>query len=150
MNRACTFTALATVIFVAGCGSSYEPTSQKALADCYKSEFKSAPPATVGSLQAKQVIVRDAGRQWLRFAADSATVASILKNGFESSDEREFLRETGGASIPAWWSPSSDHLTSFYSHPKWTKHFGKDSQGRAYLAHDANTKLVYFMSSASD
>lgn len=136
------------MIFIASCGGSYEPTSAKALADAYKSEFDTLPPAGVGSLQAKSVIVGDAGRQWLRFTADATTIASILSDGFEVSDKARFVSETGGANMPIWWRPSSDGLTGFYSHPKWTKHFGKDAQGRAYLAHDANKKLVYFMSSA--
>ena len=133
---------------MAGCGGTYEPTSAKALAECYKSEFDTLPPATIGSLQAKQVIVGDSGRQWLRFTADATTIASIVSKGFEPSDETQFLSETAGGNMPAWWHPSSDGLSKFYSHPKWTKHFGEDAQGRAYLAHDANKKLVYFMSSA--
>ena len=150
MNRSSPYLAVVASILIGGCGGTSEPTTAKDLAECYKTEFDTPPPATVGSLQAKQIVVRDSGGQWLRFTADAATIDSILARGFHPSDQDTFSRNTGGANTPSWWRPSPDRVTAFYFHPNWKKHFGANSSSEAYLAHDANKKLVYFMCSVMD
>lgn len=140
---------LATALLMVGCSGSHEPTDAKTLAQCYQSEFGSAPPSTVSSLQAKAVIIGDAGTQWLRFTADSTTISSIVSGGFSAASRVQFMSETTNTNSPVWWKPSSDHVTKFYSHPKWFKHLSR-SEGSAYLAYNETTKVVYFMSSAGE
>lgn len=129
-----------------GCGGSYEPTSAKAQADCYQMEFGTSPPVGVKNIQAKQIVIGDAVRAWLRFDATPAVVDSLLKD-FTSTNRQTFVEHSGGANTPLWWAGSSSQTTAFYVFSGWRKNFSYSS---AVLAHDADKLVVYFCHDAFD
>lgn len=134
------------VVTALGCSGSHEPTDAKGQAECYQTEFGSLPPACIAHIQAKQVMIGDAARAWIRFEATPEIVDSLLKR-FTSSDRGTFGQHSGGGNMPAWWKPDSDHLTAFYVVEGWRKDFGASY---AVIAHDAEKGVVYFCHDAFD
>lgn len=129
------------LLALTGCSGSSEPTSSAALAKCYATEFGVGPPASVTNLQAKQVIVGDAGGAWLRFEADSNTVTQLISGRFTPSDHAMFENTSGGGNTPSWWNPEADSLTAFYVNNQWRK---GSNYSVAVLAHDSARHVVYF------
>jgi hypothetical protein len=133
-------------VLLSGCSGTYEPRNAKGQAECYRMEFGTLPPAGVTNIQAKQIIIGDAARAWLRFEATPALVDSLLK-GFTSTNRQSFDAHSGGANTPTWWTPDSNHITTFYVISGWRKDFSHSS---AVLAHDADKHTVYFCHDAFD
>ena len=133
-------------LLAAGCGGTYEPTDAKGRANCYRAEFGVLPPAEVTNIQAKQIIIGDAARAWLRFEATPAVVDSLLTR-FAPTNRQTFDEHTGGANTPTWWKPNSYQTTSFYGAKGWRKDF---SHSYAVIAHDDDKRVVYFCHDAFD
>jgi hypothetical protein len=127
-------------LLLPGCGGSYEPTYSKGLAECYWKEFGVRPPADVTNLHAKQVIIGDGARAWLRFDTTPSMVETLLKN-FAPTNRETFAGCSGGANTPRWWTPDNDHVTAFYAASGWNKNF---AHSFAVIAHDTNKHIVYF------
>ncbi|RYD62260.1 MAG: hypothetical protein EOP83_15040, partial [Verrucomicrobiaceae bacterium] len=85
------------VVMALGCSS--EPSDEKGKAACYEMEFGTLPPAGVTGIQAKQIVVGDAARAWLRFEATPEIVDSLLKR-FTPSDRQTFDEHSGGDNTP--------------------------------------------------
>jgi hypothetical protein len=134
------------VLLLAGCGGTHEPTDAKGQAECYRMEFGALPPAGVTNIHGKQIIIGDAARVWLRFEATPALVDSLLKS-FSPTNRQAFDDRSGGANIPAWWTPESNHIKAFYGVSGWRKDF---SYSYAVIAHDADKRIVYFCHDAHD
>jgi hypothetical protein len=149
MNRPIAFTAKmllvfiwsALIVFSSGCSGSYEPSNAQERAKCYATEFGAAPPPGLNNLQAKQVIVGDAGGAWLRFEANSNVLSGILSNRFSPSDRLTFLSNSRGGNTPRWWNPEADALTSFYISNQWRP---GSNYSVAVIGHDASRRVVYF------
>jgi hypothetical protein len=133
-------------LVVAGCGGTYEPTSRQGQAECYRAEFGTLPPAGVTNIHAKQIIIGDAARAWLRFEATPGVVDSLLMR-FAPTNRQAFDEHSGGANTPAWWTPDTSNITAFYGTSGWRKDF---SYSRAVIAHDADKRVVYFCHDAFD
>ena len=134
---------IALMLLVVGCGP-YDPKSQEDLGACYKNEFDALPPSSVSSLQARQMVIRDWGAQWLQFNADKATIDALLQKGFERISKEQFMGKTVSKYTPQWWPSKNNNLTAFYYHPSWKRRFVGSNV--AYLAHDEAHKRVCFMS----
>ena len=149
MNRLIAFMAKTLSLFIwsglivlsSSCGGTYEPSNAQDRAKCYATEFGTAPPAGLTNLQAKQVIVGDAGAAWLRFEANSNVISGILTNRFAPSDRSTFLSNSRGGNTPVWWNPEGDALTLFYINTQWRP--GSNYSG-AVIGHDAFRHVVYF------
>lgn len=133
----------AAALILSGCGGTSEPTDAPTLANCYATEFGTAPPSGVRNLKAKQVVVGDAGGAWLRFEADSNVVAQITSNRFTVSDWTDFsiYGHPEGGNTPNWWQPRPDALAAFYINKQWRP---GSNYSIAVLAYDATSRLVYF------
>jgi hypothetical protein len=131
----------AAVILSCGCGGTYEPSNDQGRAKCYAAEFGGPPPVGVTNLQAKQVVVGDAGGAWLRFEANSNFVSLLLSNRFSPSDRFTFVSRSGGGNTPLWWNPEVDVLTSFYINNQWR---AGSNYSVAVIAHDNARRVVYF------
>jgi hypothetical protein len=131
-------------VMTPGCSS--EPSDAKGQAECYRTEFGTLPPAGVTNIRAKQIVIRDSARAWLRFEAAPEIVDSLLKR-FTPSNRQTFDEHSGGDNTPAWWKPDSDHITVFYAVEGWSKDF---SNSTSVIAHDAEKRVVYFCHSAFD
>jgi len=150
MKLVLAFLPMASALLMSGCGGSYEPSNARELVECYKTEFDADPSPAVAALQAKQIVRAGSGAQFLRFTADEATIDSILARGFNPINKVTFDQETASGNAPAWWRPLEDKMSLFFKHPNWKKHFGAGSQSTAYLACDADKKIVYFLCNVMD
>ena len=137
---------LALALVLAGCGGSYEPSDPADVARSYRDEFGSRPPENVRHIHSKVFMQGDAAVAWLRFEA-TPEIVDALVGRFEPSRRESFAENTGGANIPAWWTPEQHHLTTFYEVAGWRRDF---SHSVAYLAHDADKRMVYFCHEAFD
>ena len=136
----CIYLALALVL--SGCSGASEPTDPPTLAKCYAAEFGQSPLAGITNLQARQVVVGDAGAAWLRFEANSNIVTQLVSSRFAPSERAKFIEESIGGNIPRWWRPEEDELTDFYICNQWrsdTNHYSV-----AVLAHDIRQHVIYF------
>jgi hypothetical protein len=136
---------LCIALLLTGCGS-YEPDDEKGRAKCYQTEFGTPPPEGITNILAKQIVIRDSARVWLRFEATPALVDSLLK-GFAASDRETFDEHAGGENSPAWWTPDRDKIVRFHLIRDWNKDFTNSS---AVIAHDAEKRVVYFCHDAFD
>lgn len=126
-----------------GCGGANEPTDAPTVAKCYTTEFGSSPPAGVKNLQAKQVVVGDAGGAWLRFETDSNTLSQIISNRFLPSNATDFeiYGSLHGGNTPSWWNPLPADLSEFYINKQWRP---GSNYSIAVLAYDRSHSLAYF------
>jgi hypothetical protein len=97
------------------CGGSNEASSSKEAAGWYKFEFDIEPATTIHDIKAKQIVVGDAARAWLRFRASKQDVDLLISRGFHPilahDFEQELNLENGNA--PSWWQVSKN--SNFYS-----------------------------------
>ncbi len=126
--------------FLFGCSGSYEPTDSKGLAECYRKEFGIRPPAEVTNLHAKQVIIGDGARAWLRFETTPVFVDALVKS-FTPTNRETFEMFSGGANTPRWWAPDSSHITAYFGVGGWNKNF---AHSYAVMAHDSSKRTVFF------
>lgn len=140
--------------FVFGCGllvgcGPYDPKAASDLAQCYQAEFGELPPAKVKVVNARQMVVRDWGAQWLRLEVSGDALDSVvLSRGFKrvAATPRQF------ASVerytPKWWQLSPGSSFEFYEHTNWTK--GTWSSSRAVIAVDRASGVVLFLCDRND
>ena len=116
------------------------------LAAAYKTEFGTDPTADVTDIQARQVVVGDAGAAWLRFHASPSTIDTLLAR-FVKSDPAAFAEAGTGGNVPAWWKPDEDGVNEYYTADHWSRSF---SRSEAFMGVDRAKGWVYFHHSGSD
>jgi hypothetical protein len=137
------FICLIAVMALSGCGGSSEPTDGAALAKCYAQEFGAYPPAGVSHLQAKQVVVGDAGGAWLRFVADPVTFDNSVIKRFTPCDHSTFAHYDGsGGNTPSWWKPAPTPTTKYYRCSNWRT--GTNNYSESVIAYDRANNVVHF------
>lgn len=139
---------LLTCALLTGCGP-YDPKSASSLAQCYKEEFGTLPSPKIRVLDARQVVIRDWGAQWLRLELkEDALESVVLAKGFTRSKftPDEFTRP--GPNVPDWWKVTPIDSFEFYEHPDWTK--GTWSTSRAVLAVDRTSGIAFFRCDRTD
>jgi hypothetical protein len=142
MKSSLQFICLAAALALTGCGGSSEPRNARTLAKCYAEEFGVRPPAGVTHLQAKQVVVGDAGAAWLRFVVDTNAFAEAVAKRFTPCDYTTFtVRDGAGGNTPAWWRPTNNSTTTFYCCSHWRS---TENYSEAVLAYDRADNVVYF------
>jgi hypothetical protein len=125
----------------AGCGP-YDPKSPSALVQCYQTEFGTPPPPKIKVLNARQMIIRDWGAQWLRLEVkDDALEAVILSRGFRKIKDPPKEFTSADRYTPQWWQLSPIAAFEFYENPNWTK--GSWSSSRAVLAVDRARSVAF-------
>ena len=129
----------------AGCwGGVADPRSAAGLAEAYKHVFRSLPPNGVQVLRARQAFLYDAESWWLHFEATPFIIDSYLTNGFKPIARDSFENETTKGDVPKWWDDRDRRMTAFYEASPWKTNF---MSSRAYLAHDADKRTVWFKES---
>jgi len=132
---------LGCVLFT-GCGP-YDPKSASDLAQCYQAEFGTSPPPKIKVLNARQMIIRDWGAQWLRLELkDDALDEVILSRDFQKIKEPPKEFTSIDRYTPDWWQVSPIAAFEFYQNPNWTK--GNWSSSRAILAVDRTRNVAFF------
>lgn len=120
----------------------YDPTSETELKEAYQADFETLPPPGITVLKARQVIVGDAGGQWLLLKATPEEIEHHITKGFTLvKDIPQGFREAGG-NAPSWWKPPLARLR-FYENRDWTKSGGW-STSRAEIGVDADSGLIWF------
>ena len=123
----------------------YDPTSPTELGEAYRADFGALPPSGVTVLHARQVIVGDAGAQWLLLKASPEEITRhIALFGFTchiTSDPAFDGR--AGANAPPWWTPPA-HGLELYENTNWTKQGGW-TDSRATIGVDRAAGLVWFV-----
>lgn len=148
--------ALAAAVLLAVIGSliigylwrPYDPTSEADLKEAYRADFEVPPPAGITVLKARQIIVGDAGGQWLLLKASPKEIARHVEKGFTPAQQvpRDFNGQAG-ANAPSWWQPPTDHL-QLYENQHWTK--GGFSNSCAAMGVDTASGLIWFAASKWD
>ena len=129
-------------LLIVGCGP-YDPKSASELAQCYQHEFNAPPPGTVKVLNARQMVIRDWGAQWLQLQLkEDALEAVLLTNGFTRAKSPPVQFTTVDRYTPDWWRPSPPEAFDYYEHSNWTK--GTWGSSRAVLAFDRSRGIAFF------
>ncbi len=137
---------IVTCFFLACCGGAYEPKSVKGMARCFEAEFGKLPPPGVTMLRAKQIIIGDAARAWLKFDAIPSEAEKLFKD-FIPTEKDEFDDHSGSANTPLWFRNRIDETMKFYLKNGWN---GKYLESTAVVAYDVKNQLVYFCHRAFD
>jgi hypothetical protein len=127
----------------------YDPTTSVELSQAYYAEFSTLPPPGIKVLKSRQVIVGDAGGQWLLLEATPGEIERHVAMGFKKveSPDFDFSREAGG-NTPSWWQPPVGQL-EFYENLDWSKNGGWHSS-RSVMGVDRRTNLIWFSASKHD
>lgn len=145
----------ATVVAVAGMAlisyiwRPYDPTSEADLNTAYSADFEVPPPPGITVLKARQVIVGDAGGQWLLLKASPEEIERHIAKGFTPARQvPDDFNGHAGANAPSWWTPPTGHLR-LYENENWTKSGGWSSS-RASMGVDTESGLIWFAASKWD
>jgi hypothetical protein len=134
---------IAIVALLLGCGP-YDPKKVNDLADCYRAEFGTLPPAGVTVIKARQMVIRDWGAQWLQIHADTNLIDAVILTNFtkQKSAPAGFGSSKSGYT-PDWWVlPPSEQL-EFYTCAQWTTNGGWHSSSASIAVHRV-TSVVFF------
>jgi hypothetical protein len=126
----------------------YDPTSETDLKAAYRADFEGLPPPGITVLKARQIIVGDAGAQWLLLKASPDEIERDIAKGVTAARDipRDFS-ENPGANVPAWWAPPTSRL-QIYENKNWTK-AGGWSFSEATMGVDRSSGLIWFIASKS-
>ena len=126
----------------------YDPTSEADLKDAYRADFGVPPPAGITVLKARQVVVGDAGGQWLLLKASPEEIERHIAKGFTAMPQiPNDFNGNAGANAPPWWAPPVSRL-KFYENMKWTPL--PASSSTAAMGVDSDSGLIWFVASQSD
>lgn len=133
---------LTVLLWATACGP-YDPKATVDLAQCYRAEFGTVPPPGITILQARQMVIRDWGAQWLKIQAASNLIDSVLLTQFkkEPHPPQEFAARKDRYT-PDWWVLPSSAELEFYRCDDWTR--GSFHSSRAVIAVHRSTGMVYF------
>ncbi len=126
----------------------YDPSSEVALKNAYKADFGTLPPAGVTVLKARQIIVGDAGGQWLLLKASPQEIERHIAMGFKKLDAiPDAFDGRAGPNAPKWWQPPTDGLET-YENKNWRKDGGW-LRSEAVIGVDRGSGLIWFHASKS-
>ena len=121
----------------------YDPTSATELGEAYRADFGVLPPPGISVIKARQVVIGDAGGQWLLLKASPEEITRHIAMGFTVPRyiPADFDGKAG-ANAPGWWTPPTSRL-QLYENQEWSK-AGGWSDSRAALGIDRGAGLIWF------
>jgi len=133
---------LVLLLLVIGCGP-YDPKSGPDLSRCYQAEFGTLPPPGITVLNARQVVIRDWGAQWLKIQASSNLIDSVILKSFtkDSHPPQRFAR-VKERYTPDWWVLPPRNELEYYTCDQWTR--GTFHSSSAGIAVHRSTGVIYF------
>lgn len=126
---------------VISCGGENESYDDSGSIETYKFEFGEIPTPDIKKIHAKQLIIADACRAWLKFEAGASLSEELKRKGFHVISKQEFDQNSGGANIPSWWEIKSGDDAVFYGFNHWKNNF---TNSMAVFWYDKDSKLMYF------
>jgi hypothetical protein len=135
------FAIVALILFV-GCGP-HDAESASELADCYKADFGTFPPAGIIVENARNIVIGDWGSQWLKIHADATLIDSVILKDFarQNSVPSDFTSKQ--RYTPPWWVlPPSEQLEYYTSGRRLTNGTWYSTSASAAL-HRAKGTIFY-------
>lgn len=128
-------------IFLNSCSGQNESYDNSESVESFKFEFQEAPTPDIKKIHAKQIVVGDACRAWLKFEAAKSFEEKLKEKGFHVISKQEFDLHSRGGNVPAWWTIDTSDGVIFYGFDHWNKNY---TNSFSVFWYDHNSKLMYF------
>lgn len=136
-------TAAASCAIIGFVWRPYDPVSPTELGEAYRADFGVLPPPGISVIKARQVVLGDAGRQWLLLKASPEEINRHIAMGFTAPTRvPDDFDGKAGANAPGWWTPPTSRL-QLYENQNWSK-AGGWTESRAALGVDRGAGLIWF------